>query len=517
MKGDKKTIKQLIGELADLTRSVSLSMEELERCDAVDGEELRSVEAGHKAELDKVEAKRKNEMQKLNAARKAEVDRLIADHRKELKDLEKSYADEMELLDNERRKAEVALQESQRRYAMMVENLADVIFMLDNDLSPTYVSANVSDLLGYKVREITAETIQESIFPVSVMAVLKTFEKEISRKKAKPEKLEISRVMETEFKTRKGDSVWAQVRLSVVHDTEDRPVGIMGFIRDVTARKMAQGAMEKTETNTRSILAQVSEGILIIDGKNKVRYVNPALEELWGRPAADVVGTTFNPPAMTGSVTEINITKKDGARCTAEMRLGRVTWLDEDMVLVLLRDISESAKLRDELHSMSLMDELTGLNNMKGFVNLANHQLKIADRTKKGMILFYIEVDKLGWIAQKFGDKEKSAAIIEAANIINGTFRKADVTARLDASRFVVLALEAQKDSARIMVTRIRQNLETHNALQSRPFDLALNIDGIFYDTKLPCTIHDLMTKADRLVSEKKMRKQKSGPRKITA
>ena len=528
MKGKKKTIKQLINELADLSKRVSLSVEELERSDALQVQELGNVEAeqkakqekleaGHKAELEKVEAKRKNEMQKLNAARKAEVDRLIADHKKELKELEKSYADEMELLDNERVRVEDELRESKRRYAIMIKNMADVLFMLDNELNPTYVSANVSDLLGYKAKEITAKTMEESLFPAPLMAVLKTFEKEINRKKAKPETLGISKVLEAEFKHRDGAAVWGEVRLSGVHDRDGRPVGIMGFIRDVTARRQAQGAVETGEKNVRSLLAQVSEGILIIDGKNKVQYVNPALEELWGRSAVDVVGTTFNPPIMKGSVTEINITRKDGARCTVEMRLGMVTWQGDNMVLVLLMDVTESAKLSDELHSMSLMDELTGLNNMKGFVNLANHQLKVVDRTKKGMMLFYIEVDRLAWIGRKFGDKEKNAAIIEAANMINGTFRKADITARLDASRFVVLALETKKDSANVMVTRIRENLGTHNVLQNRPFDLALNIDGIYYDTKLPCTIHDLMARADKLVSEKKMRKQKSGPRKVTA
>ena len=56
----------------------------------------------------------------------------------------------------ERRRAEEALQESERRYRLVTDNVKDMIWTMDKDLRFTYISPSAKWLLGYTPEELAA-------------------------------------------------------------------------------------------------------------------------------------------------------------------------------------------------------------------------------------------------------------------------------------------------------------------------------------------------------------------------
>jgi len=180
-------------------------------------------------------------------------------------------------------------------------------------------------------------------------------------------------------------------------------------------------------------------------------------------------------------------------------------------VIRALREVEERAERKraeEELWALSLVDELTRLYNRRGFYTLAEQQLKLANRIKRGMLLLLMDLDGMKWINDTFGHEEGDQALREIAMILNATFRGSDIIARLGGDEFVVLSIGSRIASAQMLSNRLQENLEFHNAKGGRSFKLSISIGIIYYDPEFPCSIDELITKADRIIYEQKWNKQ---------
>jgi two-component system cell cycle response regulator len=118
--------------------------------------------------------------------------------------------------------------------------------------------------------------------------------------------------------------------------------------------------------------------------------------------------------------------------------------------------------LQAELGNLALTDELTGLYNRRGFMALAERQLKIGRRSGRGMLLFVMDVDRLKQINDSFGHFEGDRALKRTAEVLEETFRDSDVLARLGGDGFAVPAVEASGHSEATIKTRLFERFESN-------------------------------------------------------
>jgi diguanylate cyclase (GGDEF)-like protein len=162
----------------------------------------------------------------------------------------------------------------------------------------------------------------------------------------------------------------------------------------------------------------------------------------------------------------------------------------------------------EALLALSLIDELTGLYNRRRFFVLTDQYLKLSVRTKKRLLLLFIDMDNLKWINDHHGHNEGDQALIDLANILKKTFRESDIIARIGGDEFVVLS-ESTDENGEIVLTRLYENIKDHNAKGSRCYTLSISVGTTQFDPKYPISIDELLSKADALMYAQKRKKLK--------
>jgi len=262
-------------------------------------------------------------------------------------------------------------------------------------------------------------------------------------------------------------------------------------------------ALEAAEARLRTMIEKNPDGILILDGEGVVRFSNPAAELILGRGADQLVGESIGVPVTAGTRL-VDMVRNGVEAAQVEFRLVEMEWDDETLYIAGLRDVTELWRMRERLRALSLTDELTGLSNRRGFLALAEQQLKVAQRTGKKMLLVFADVDRMKWINDSLGHQEGDRALVQTANVLKSTFRESDIIARVGGDEFAVLALAADEDSTRILAERLQENLDASNARLARSYELSVSIGTAQYDPDHPCPIDGLMARADSLMYEHK-------------
>jgi diguanylate cyclase (GGDEF)-like protein len=167
--------------------------------------------------------------------------------------------------------------------------------------------------------------------------------------------------------------------------------------------------------------------------------------------------------------------------------------------------------MEEEIRNLSLTDELTGLYNRRGFTLLAEQEVKRANRNKRSMLLVFCDVDNFKAINDTLGHTQGDLALKEVSAILKKNFREADIVARIGGDEFVVLAVDASLESADILMNRIQYSLEKSNQQGNWPYQLSFSLGIARYDPEAPCTIDELITRADdRMYQQKRARKGES-------
>jgi diguanylate cyclase (GGDEF)-like protein len=167
-------------------------------------------------------------------------------------------------------------------------------------------------------------------------------------------------------------------------------------------------------------------------------------------------------------------------------------------------------KGEEALLALSLVDELTGLYNRRRFFVLTEQYLKLSVRTKKRLLLLFIDMDNLKWINDHHGHNEGDQALIDLANIFRKTFRESDIIARIGGDEFVVLS-ESIDESGEILITRLHENLKDYNDKKSGRYPLSISIGTAQFDPEYPISIDELLSKADASMYGEKRTKRKKG------
>jgi diguanylate cyclase (GGDEF)-like protein/PAS domain S-box-containing protein len=295
----------------------------------------------------------------------------------------------------------------------------------------------------------------------------------------------------------------------------------------IFSREHAAEKFLESESKYQSLVESTDDSIYLVDRECRYLFINKnhtsrmgfTGEEYVGRPYAD-----FHTPDETKKFTEnVNRVITTGKSVKYEHKsmrddifflqtLSPVKIGDGNTIAVTVvsKDITALKDMEERLHTLSLTDELTGLYNRRGFFNLIDHQLRIAMRQKKSLLMLYADMDNLKYINDTFGHKEGDRVLSDTAFILKETYRDSDIVARIGGDEFVVFPVGTSEDHIDTIVNRLQKNIEEYNAKSNKGYVMSISVGVSICDPEYEESVDALLSRADELMYEHKKSKQEA-------
>jgi len=284
----------------------------------------------------------------------------------------------------------------------------------------------------------------------------------------------------------------------------------------------------------RAILDTIREPFVVLDGSLRIRLANKSFCRTFHLPPKKVNGKSvetlgngaWKDPALRNWLEAI-LDKRSGIpdfelnglfpvighrTILFNARRVEIAGASRRILLLTIDDITERKvaeatmeKLNATLKSESMTDALTGLYNRRGYDFLSQHYLDLAHRRGKRIFVIYADLDGMKQINDQTGHPGGDQTLIRTAEILQQTFRKSDIIARIGGDEFAIATMENGHDSASIQMARLQVNLKRH-AVQNNydpPISLSVGVarSNLFGNS----SIEDLTNQADaRMYTEKR-------------
>jgi len=325
---------------------------------------------------------------------------------------------------------------------------------------------------------------------------------------------------ETEITNRVGGTV--PVRVSAAISFVGNTTIVQGIFSNVSEKMQSQEKLSTTNEYLQSLLDSIQAGIVVIDAESRtIVDMNPVVSEMLGLPREQIIGRECDTLICSADkadrlVSEEWICAERSEQVITDCRGREIPVLrtagvkeisGQKFIIVSFIDISERKKLEERLHQLSITDELTKILNRRGFITLAEQQLKVADRRKKPFYLLYADVNNMKLINDTHGHSSGDEALMQVAMALK-MFRESDIVGRLGGDEFAALFSGESGDLTKELITkRFNENLRIISKQRDRKFKLTISVGIIRYDPQNPCSLHDLLSRADQLMYKHKLQR----------
>ncbi len=190
---------------------------------------------------------------------------------------------------SERRRAAESLAESEERFRLLVEGIADyAIYMLDPRGHVSSWNAGAQRFKGYVAEEILGKHFSRFYMPEDRESglpakVLETAERE-------------GRFEGEGWRVRKdGGRFWAHVVVDAIRDPAGKLIGFAKITRDLSERKMAEEKLRHSQELFELLVQGVTDyAIYLLDTNGKIVSWNAGAERIKGYTAAEIIGQHFS-------------------------------------------------------------------------------------------------------------------------------------------------------------------------------------------------------------------------------
>ena len=270
----------------------------------------------------------------------------------------------------QRKQAEEALRESERKYKLITEKMTDIVWIVDMDLRTVYVTPSVLTVLGFSQGERMLQTINEQLTPDSLSSGLDALARELALEEQGHGDPNRNKTLVLEYYHKDGSTRLMDTIVSMIRNDQGVLTGIHGVSKDITERKHAEEALRKSEEKYRTILENIEDGYFEVDITGNLTFFNDSVCRIIGNTRAELMGMNnrqytdkensqilfqaFNKVFVTGKPSQgvyYEIIRKDGTKLyiQSSVSLIRNTSGEPTGFRGIMRNITERKRAEEQL------------------------------------------------------------------------------------------------------------------------------------------------------------------------
>jgi PAS domain S-box-containing protein len=139
---------------------------------------------------------------------------------------------------NNRKRAEEALKVSEEKYRTILQSIEEGYYEIDLTGRLTFFNESTCKLLGYSPEEIVGKNSRIFTTPETTRRALRVFNRVYETEKP-------AAISDFEVLRKNGSARMLEMSVSLRKDSEERPIGFRGVVRDVTARLRAEREQQR--------------------------------------------------------------------------------------------------------------------------------------------------------------------------------------------------------------------------------------------------------------------------------
>ncbi len=381
--------------------------------------------------------------------------------------------DTYERMSKELEEARRALGEAERHYRLIAENTQDFIWTVDLGTGRyTYVSPAVTALRGLTPEEALREPFERSFNPDSCHRIKERVRRALERlSEGGGESVPVCReVFAQPF--RDGNEKLVETVLTLVSG----PGGVrelLGVSRDVGARIEAENLLRENEERFRGMVEMVPFPLILTTMRDHmITYINRRACETLGVEPRSVIGmqtVSFyaNPEDRASVIKELEekgavlerealMKTSSGETFWALLSARLIPYWGDQMVLLVMNDITERKALEGELRRLANTDMLTGIANRRSFMESLRREIMRARRYGRPLSLLMLDVDHFKRINDTHGHPCGDEVLKKLAVTVRETLRDSDLFGRIGGEEFAVALPETPLAGALQNAERVR-------------------------------------------------------------
>lgn len=162
--------------------------------------------------------------------------------------------------------------------------------------------------------------------------------------------------------------------------------------------------------------------------------------------------------------------------------------------------------LEREMRRLAMIDDLTGIMNRRAFLSKADYVISVANRSRMGLALVYIDLDNFKAINDLHGHAAGDEVLKCFASVAAGIVRKSDVVGRLGGEEFAILVYGASKEAARQLIEKLLAEIrDTQVVASGNRIRFTASAGLAYLDAKERKSVEQLLAQADNALHHAKL------------